>query len=63
MAKNQNTDKRTYEVRSPVEHDRERYDIGEPIELMQADADPLLACGAIAEPAKKADAKKADADK
>ena len=58
MAKNPNTDKRTYEVRSPVEHDRERYDIGEPIELMQADADPLLACGAIAEP-NKSEAKKA----
>lgn len=58
MAKNTNTERRTYEVLSPVDHDRERYNIGEPIELMQADAEPLLACGAIAEP-KKSEAKKA----
>jgi len=51
--------KRTYEVRSPVEHDKERYEIGAPIELDDKTAEPLLACGSIAEPPAKA--KKGDA--
>ncbi len=58
MAKSNNSEKRTYEVRSAVEHDNERYEIGEPIELNDKDAAALIACGAIAEPAAKEAAKK-----
>jgi len=42
--------KRTYEVRSPVDHDLKRYEIGSPISLDAEAAAPLLACGAIADP-------------
>lgn len=59
MAKQTNTEKRTYEVLSPVDHDRERYEAGEPIELTEDEAAPLLACSAIAAPAPaKAEPKK-----
>lgn len=58
MAKAKDTTKRTYEVRSPIEHDLERYEIGESIELDEAAAAPLMACGAIAVPPAKAADKK-----
>lgn len=49
MAKPTSNDKSAYEVLSPVDHDCERYEIGEQIELTQAAAAPLLSCRAIAE--------------
>lgn len=51
------TKKRTYEVRSPVEHDLKRYEIGKPITLDDEAAAPLLDCGAIGEPKKEESAK------
>lgn len=41
------TNKKKYEVASPVDHDGERFEIGEPIELSDFDAAPLLEAKAI----------------
>ena len=41
--------KKEYTTLRNVSHDNKDYAIGEPIELDAVHADPLLACGAIAE--------------
>lgn len=49
--------KKEYTTLRNVSHDNQDFAIGEPIELDDVHADPLLACGAIAEssaPVKKA---------
>lgn len=42
--------KKTYLVKTPVEHDGERYDIGSEIALAEKHAGPLLAVKAIRDP-------------
>lgn len=37
-----------YVVKSTVDHDGERFAIGDPIELTDKQAEPLLDCGAVA---------------
>lgn len=39
--------KKIYNVKAPVDHDNERYEVGEPIELEDKAAKPLLDVGAI----------------
>ena len=41
------TNKKSYEVVSPVDHDNERFEAGESIELSDFDAQPLLEAKAI----------------
>lgn len=41
---------KTYEVLTPMRHDGESIEAGEPIELSEKEAAPLLACGAIRDP-------------
>lgn len=53
--------KKGYIVQSPVDHDGQRYEIGEPIDLEDKHAKALLEAGAIAEAkAKKAKDQKPD---
>lgn len=49
--------KKTYLARTPIDHDGERYEIGEPIELEDKQAAPLVACGAIGAPPAKEEKK------
>lgn len=44
--------KKTYIVQSPVNHDNKMVAVGEKITLEQEQAEPLLDCGAIANPEK-----------
>lgn len=39
-----------YTVKSPIQHDGERFEIGEPFECSIKTAEPLLAVGALGEP-------------
>ncbi len=46
--------KKTYQALTPIDCDGERYEIGEPIELEDKQAQPLLAVSAIEAPPEKA---------
>lgn len=45
-----------YTVQTPLQHDADRYEIGDPIELSAKAAEPLLAAGALALADKKSKA-------
>lgn len=49
-------DTRTFEVATPLRHDGERYGVGEPVEMTERQAAPLLEIGALREPKGGADA-------